>query len=103
TIIQAMKDICTERGYTNSKFCTRCVTAEFYSTTGASACQCTHLTFDAATCSYETNDNAKAQVRSAIDWADTVCADFTPPMAIPPTLDASAATDAPQADTGAGD
>jgi hypothetical protein len=56
-------------------------------------CQCRHLTFDATTCTYATNDDAKAQVRSAIDWADSVCADFTPPMAIPPTPDAAPAAD----------
>jgi hypothetical protein len=95
TMIDAMKAICGvpgrngsiadgDKGYVDSKFCRRCVDAEYYSTTGASACQCVHLTFDAASCAFETNDNAKAQVRSAIDWADSVCADFTPPAAIPP-------------------
>jgi hypothetical protein len=91
-IVDAMKEICfsdpSPNGYTSSRFCVQCVTAGYYSTTGASACQCQELTFDTATCAYETTDDAKAAVRAAIDWANGQCANFTPPMAIPPVIEA---------------
>jgi hypothetical protein len=90
-VVTVEQTICGEAGYKDSKFCARCVTAGYFSTTGASVCQCSNLTFDSQSCSYATGDDATAQVRNAIDWADSVCPDFTPPAAIPPTADGSAA------------
>jgi hypothetical protein len=90
-VVTVEQTICGEAGYKDSKFCARCVTAGYYSTTGASVCQCSNLTLDSQSCSYATGDDATAQVRNAIDWADSVCPDFTPPAAIPPTADGSAA------------
>jgi hypothetical protein len=92
TVVSAEISICATPEYANSKFCSRCVDSSYYSTTGASVCQCAPLTFDANACSYATGDDATAQVRSAIDWADSVCADFTPPAAIPPLSEAGPAT-----------
>lgn len=80
--------LCGTPEYAGSKFCLRCVKAHYYSTTGASVCQCAPLTFDVSACSYATGDDATSRVRSAIDWADSVCADFTPPAAIPPMSEA---------------
>jgi hypothetical protein len=94
TIVGAMTDLCfgdaSPNGYTSSKFCTQCVAAGYYSTTGASACQCQELTFDTASCAYETGVDAKAAVRAAIDWADGQCSNFTPPKAIQPVVEAGA-------------
>ena len=91
TIVNTEISICGTQEYATSKFCLRCVAASYYSTTGASVCQCSPLTFDANACSYATGHDATAQVRSAIDWADSVCADFTPPTAILPISEAGPA------------
>jgi hypothetical protein len=104
TIIAAMQTICSgdaqSSGYLTSKFCTKCVIHGWYSTTGASACQCQELTFDTAECAYETGEGATAAVRAAIDWADSQCADFAPPTAILPVPEASVEASAVQAEGG---
>lgn len=97
-VISAEESVCFPdsggaNGYKDSKFCARCVAAGYYSTTGASVCQCTNLTFNADFCSYQTGDDAVSAVRAAIDWADQNCADFTPPTAILPALEAGTAAE----------
>lgn len=94
--VDAMTKVCGEGGYANSKFCRRCVDAGYFSTTGASVCQCRNLTFDEDSCSYQNVDDTRATVRSAISWADSVCAEFTPPAAIAPLEDAGDASSSPK-------
>lgn len=71
------KAICKELPYSTTPFCTRCVDAGYYSTTGPTDCECTLLAFDQAVCTYPPDEEAKSEIRGAIKWANESCASFT--------------------------
>jgi hypothetical protein len=74
---QATQDVCDDGAYAATAFCTTCVAAGYYSTTGPTDCRCTLLAYDQGTCAIPSDDEAKASVREAIKWANESCTTFT--------------------------
>lgn len=97
-IIAATKAICAEPAFDSSAFCTVCVAAGYYSTTGPADCRCRLLRFDQPYCTSPGDDETRSMVRGAIAWAAESCPKVTISAA-----DAGADSDAaPSDDAGTG-
>ena len=81
SITSVIDDVCQDKSYSLSQFCTVCVSARLHSFTSTSAgdCVCRTLTFDQDSCGYTQGNDAVAAVRGAIDFADRSCTVFAVP------------------------
>ncbi len=70
-------NICTEPAYGKTPFCSICVKNGYLSTTGATDCECTLLSYDQPVCTYPSKKDATSAIRAAIDWANESCKTFT--------------------------
>jgi len=66
-----VKQVCQELPYVNSPFCGCCVANGFYSVDND--CGCRALALDTGACFYATDDQARPQVRAAIEFANAIC------------------------------
>jgi hypothetical protein len=75
--IKLTTQICDQPAYHSTPFCSTCVAAGRFSTTGPADCRCTFLAFDQGMCTYPSDDDATAQIQGAIDWANEACLVFS--------------------------
>lgn len=66
-----MDEICAEPSYAGTAFCACCVANRLYSV--GNDCSCRGLLFDAEACYFARGDQAKPQVREAVEFANEIC------------------------------
>jgi hypothetical protein len=66
-----LKTLCGDPAYAGSPFCACCVANGFYSV--ADDCTCRVLSFDADACYFATDVEALPSLRSAVDYASSIC------------------------------
>ena len=78
TIEPLVDKVCDEAAYKTSPFCACCVAQKLYSVDDD--CTCRALNFDAEVCLYSKGKQAMPQIRSAVEFANRICARRIPSL-----------------------